>query len=224
MTTPSMMRRTYDAVAMFAVLNLAAMLGFVGYLIASKTITGPRLRAMVEYVHNAETPPGEDGTEASDQPAAEPAAAQAAPNPQPVGLTAEIMRREAERIKAELDQRLALNNSILLRITKEREAFEREQALEAARREQAKEERETVGFSKQVAIFEALASKVAIKHLLSMPDQEDAAGMLLAIDTRKAKKIIEAAKTPDEMRRMQLILQTLRDLAPAKSKQLASEQ
>jgi len=223
MTTPSMMRRTYDAIAMFAVLNLAAMLGFVAYLIASKTVTGSRLRAMIEYVHAAEMPPDEGTDAAKGQPDGAPTAEQPAANPRAAGLTAEIMRREAERIKAELDQRLALNNSILLRITKEREAFERAQAAELARQAQAEGERETVGFNKQVAIFEALAPKVAIQHLLSMPDQEDAAGMLLAIDTRRAKKIVEAAKTPDQARRMQVILRALRDLSPVKSKQLENE-
>ncbi len=224
MTPHSPIRRTYDAIAMFAVLNLAAMLGFVTYLIATKTITGSRLRSMIEFVNAAEMPPDEGADEPNGQPVVEAAPAQKTANPRAVGLTAEIMRREAQRIKAELDQRLALNNSILLRITKDREAFEREQAAEVARREQAEGERETVGFTKQVEIFEALAPKVAIQHLLSMPDQEEAAGMLLEIETRKAKKIVEAAKTPDDARRMQVILRTLRTLSPTKSAELGDEQ
>ncbi len=134
------------------------------------------------------------------------------------------MRLEAERIKAELDQRLALNNSIMLRVTAEKESLQR-QREEAVKREQAvAAERASEGFQKQIAIYEGLAPKVAVQHLLSLNDPEQAAKILMEMETRKAKKIVEAAKRGDQLARMQAILERVREVAPDRSRELASDQ
>ncbi|MBU0717192.1 MAG: hypothetical protein KJ749_03005, partial [Planctomycetes bacterium] len=135
----------------------------------------------------------------------------------------EIIRREAARIQEELRQRLALNNSILLRITTERESFqrEREEAARTAKVEQA--EQETEGFAKQIAILESVKPKTALEHLLGLGDPDEAATVLLAMNTRKAKKIVEAAKSPQEMEQMRLVVRQLRSVSPERSKEIVPE-
>ena len=134
----------------------------------------------------------------------------------------EIVRREAERTREELRQRLALSNSILLRITAERESFRREREAADQMAQAHRLELETEGFEKQIALLGGVKAKTAVEHLLGLGDPDEAARILLAMDTRKAKKIVEAARRPDQMEQMKSILRRLREVAPDRSTELAS--
>ena len=124
----------------------------------------------------------------------------------------EILQREAERVKVELDQRLVLSNSILLKVKTEREEFKAEREAAVRRDEQTRNLVRDEGFEKQIAIFEALSPKVAVQHLISMNNPEEAAKVLTALDADRARKIVEAAKRGSEMSQMQAILQRIREV------------
>jgi len=203
---------------------MVALVGIVGYLAATGAVDGERVRkaAMALRGETAPVPesPAGDGNALL--------AAAVAKSDKATGVESEvdleIAYRESERIKAELDQRLALNNSILLKVRTEREAFQRERDA-AAKQEQASAtvQREE-GFKKQVAIMEALSPKVAIQHLLGISDPTEAARILMAMETGKAKKIVEAAKRGDDLNRMKLILQRVRETAPTRLAELGREE
>lgn len=123
----------------------------------------------------------------------------------------EVYRREADRIQEELRQRLALSNSILLRTTTERQNFRREREEAAKESESKKKNRQTKGFRKQVAILEGVKPKTAIQHLLNIGDLEEAAAILMEMDDRKAKQIVEAAKTPAQRQLIGAILKKMKD-------------
>ncbi len=126
----------------------------------------------------------------------------------------EALRLEAERIKTELDQRLALNNSIMLRVMTEREAFKREQLAATKRQQTAAAKRGEAGFRKQIAIYEGLPPKLAVRHLLDLNDPNEAARLLLELDTSQAKKIVESARRGEDMVKMEEILRRVRDVSP----------
>ena len=77
-------------------------------------------------------------------------------------------------------------------------------------------------FNKQVEIYGGLAPKIAVQHLLGLSDADEAARILLEMDTRRAKKIVEAAKHPEHMQQMKIILQRLREVAPDRSSELGT--
>ncbi len=224
----SLLKKTYDGIALFAVLNLLVIGGLGAYLIGSGALNGPALKRVAAALREEEAEEGEgnevpvagEGQESAGEQmaAAAPQGAAAADG----GPNLEIMRQEADRIKEELRQRLALNNGILLRITTERENFRKER--EAAVREDQvdREQTEQVGFAKQVEILENLKPATAVEHLLAIGDSDEIARMLLEMETRKAKKIVEAAKQPDQMEQMKLALQRLREVAPSRSDELAT--
>ncbi len=222
MSTSSSLKRAYDAVALVAVLNVLALVALGALLVWSGAVNSEKLRFIANVLR------GDEGSlpESEAIPVASPDATQgAAPKASAVVAAesqadAEIVRLEADRIKAELDQRLALNNSILLRVMAQREQFQREQEEAAQRQEKSLEERRNSGFQKQIAIYEALNPKVALEHLLAVDDPDEAARILLEMNTRKAKKIIEAGKRGDQMSRMKAILKRLRDVAPDRSDEL----
>lgn len=217
MSATSFMRKTYDGIALFAVLNVVFVSGLIGYLISSGAVDAEKFRKFVAVVR---------GAELADPDAAEPelvVVEETGTPSQNLSFTAataqidlEVYRREADRIQEELRQRLALNNSILLRTTTERQNFRREQEEAAKENEGQKRARQTKGFKKQIAILEGVKAKTAIEHVLNIGDPEEAAEILMAMDDRKAKQIVEAAKTPAQRQKIGVILQKMRQ-APAVS-------
>jgi len=210
------LRRSYDYVAMFALIHVLVAMGAGAYLLGSGRITPDELQQIAAVLRGDQTDEASAEEQASRVTQAT-SIAQAKLAPERLAEESEMIRLEAQRIKAELDQRLTLNNNIMLRVTTKREAFEaeRRRAEEVSRHSLDQQQEE--GFRKQVAIFEALSPKTAIEHLLNLESSDEAARMLLEMDTRKAKKIVEAAKSGDQLRRMQIILQRLRDVAPDRS-------
>ncbi|UCC28935.1 MAG: hypothetical protein JSU86_12115 [Phycisphaerales bacterium] len=223
---PSIFRRAYDTVALFALLNMLALGGLGVYLVASGALDTEKARRIGAVLR------GEDLPEAQAQISEEPVAAETDTAGSGSGgdvvaqsqMEMEILRREGERIKAELDQRLALNNSILLRVMTERERFQQERDKVARQQKTALDMRREEGFKKQIAIYESLAPKVAVQHLLAMSEPDDAAKILLEIQTRKAKKIVEAAKRGDQMEKMKAILKRVREVAPDRSAELETNE
>ena len=222
------LRRIYDLFALLALLNVGALLALVAWLWTSGMLT-PQKLGEIGAILRGDAPT----TEATLTSAMGPQAAQASDSTaRPVDappasfaelqMNMEVARLEAERIKAELDQRLALNNSILLRVTTEREAFQKDRQRAEERDKKSAELRDDEGFAKQLEIFENLAPKVAVEHLLNLGDPDEAARLLLEMDARKAKKIVESAKRGTQAERMRDIMQRLRAVAPAKSDELTS--
>lgn len=228
-----LIRRLYDVLALVAFLNMLALTGVAGYVLSSGLMDAAKMQRVVSVLRGAEMPaalpaevlPEKPSEKATPMPAAvEDQGSARDPEPATSQMDLEIIRREAERIKEELRQRLALNNSILLRVTTEREMFHQERAQAKKQQEARESERREGGFVKQVEIYEGLAPKLAAQHLLGISEPEEAAKVLMAIEPRKARKIVEAAKRGDQMDRMMVILQRVREVAPAKSEELNTEE
>ncbi len=211
MNATSLMRKTYDGIALFAVLNVVFASGLIGYLISSGAVDAEKFRKFVAVVRGAELA---DPDAAESEPAVVEETGKPAQNLPFTAATAqidlEVYRREADRIQEELRQRLALNNSILLRTTTARQNFRREQEDAAKENENQEKERRTRGFRKQIAILEGVKAKTALEHVLNINDPEEAAEILMTMDDRKAKQIVEAAKTPAQRQKIGVILQKMR--------------
>lgn len=230
-TSPSIFRRTYDAVAIFSVLNMVVLGGVFAIMLGSGMLDGPRLRAVVEGLRNGPALKAEAvSMESQNSPSAlesEEKPAIAAPRPtgdQSVAamMNAEIMRREAERIESELQQRMAQVNNVLIRVTQEREAFKREKEQSDVQKETERNKQESEGFQKKVQIYETLSPKVAVELFLDTEEPDDAARILMQLDVRKAKKLVEAAKRPEQLEKIKDILARLSEAAPEVSAELSA--
>jgi len=215
--TVSWSKRLYRYAAAMALINCAALSGAIGYLVANGAIDARSLQraaialrgeqknvAAADYVSDS---PGLIAGESGRGSQVDNLAAKAQ-------MDVEILHREAERVKVELAQRLALNKSILVQVENERDAFRRERELQKRRQEESEKQVQDEGFEKQLAIFEALSPKVAVQHLLGMTDPEEAAKILKALEPDRARKIIEAARRDPELSQMQMIVQKVRDVGP----------
>jgi len=220
-----LLRRTYDYVALFALLHVIAAIGMGAYLIGSGAVTPEKVQRIAVVLRGDESSADDDESK-PQKPKAMLASAEVDQNRNGDGtlMDGELLRLEAQRIKAELDQRLTMNHNIMLRVTTQRDEFKRAQQAATQTAQRSEQERQEEGFQKQLAIFEALSPKVAVEHLLNLESTDEAARVLLEMDTRKAKKIVESAKGGAELKRMQAILQRVRDVAPDRSGDFANEQ
>ncbi len=229
MLKPGRLRQIYETAALVALINMGLLAALATYAGVTGAINAEKINQMAavmrgERPYLIESP--RVSAEAAPAQGAVPVDA-AASYETPADATPpdlETVRREADRIREELRQRLALNNSILLRVTTEREEFRRERDEERKYQESLRAEQKAEGFQKQVQIFEGLAPKIAVQHLLSMADVDEAARILIQMDTRKAKKIVEAAKRGDQLGKMVTILQRVREVAPLRSGEIEDDE
>lgn len=205
----SRLGRMYETLALLAVANIVALIGVTGYFTMNGTLTVERLRAAVaalwgecKEIPLAAAKDQKENRAQSDTPS------QAAVSVEEL----DMMQREAERLKTEIDQRMALANSIMLKVKTEREAFRQEK--DAADKQQVADRAkfQNEGFQKQLQILTALAPKTALGHILAMNDPDKAAQFLAAMEPLRAKKIIESAKRGEDSLRMKAIVQKMQDV------------
>lgn len=227
MASPSILRRAYDYIALFALLHVIALVGVAAYVVSTGTIDAEKARNIIKVVRG-ELPGDElaqdDGLGAGVVDAITASATVSGESVDASSQTdIEVMRLEATRIQAELAQRLALNNTIMLRVMTERESFQKERDNARQRQNATNERKRGQGFKKQLAILESLSPKIAVKHLMAMGNADEAAGLLLEMDTSRAKKIVESARRGDQMLKMQIILQRIAEASPVRSVDLSSD-
>lgn len=212
----------YGVVALLAVINIGALVGLCGYGFTSGTLDAKKLAEIGRVLRGESVAPAKPSdvpaVVSTDAPDEKSKPAGGVENDEQI----EMAHREAERIRTELEQRLALSNSILLKVREEREAFRKEREEEATRARLVSDSQKEEGFLRQVAIMESLSPKVAVEHLLSLGDVSEAARVLGAMGTARAKKIVESAKKGAQSEQMKAILRQLRETAPAKGADLAA--
>ncbi|HUU83401.1 MAG TPA: hypothetical protein VM243_07855 [Phycisphaerae bacterium] len=210
-------KKAFRLVALLALLNVLAAGAGLAYLVGSGRLTAERVE-QIATVLRGEWPAPQTAQAQEIAPVEPPAkSAEAIENEQ---TTEQITRHMIDRRMAELEQQAATARAALLKVTREREAHQREKDEFAAQRRQRDTQERSEGFRKDLALLGSLNAKVAVDYLLQKPP-EDAAQMLLQMETRKAKRIIEAAKTTAQKKKMGQIYQLLSEMAPADSELLA---
>ncbi len=215
-----MLKKLYHVVALFAVLNLLVLGGAVAYLAGTGRLSGERVEQIAGVLRGEWPRPQETQAEESTE----------APPPAPSSDTLvqeqaeeEVLRLRVDRRRAELQQQAATIAAARLEVTRQREALERREGeLDALQSKREKEE-ESAGFQKELELFASMKPKLAVTYLLEKPP-EDAAALLLQMDTRKSKRLVEAAKTASQRRAMTEVLEKLREVSPAQADLLSATQ
>ena len=209
-------KKAYRLLALLALLHLLAAGGGLAYLVGTGRLDGERLEQIANVLRGELSTPQAAQAQEIARVEAPAKSAEAIEREQ----TAEqIKRHEIDRRLAELEQQAATARAALLKVTRQREAHQREKEEFAAQRRQRDKQERSEGFRKDLDLLGSLKPKVAVDYLLQKPT-EDAAQMLLLMETRKAKRIIEAARTPAQRKKMAEIYQLLSEMAPANSELL----
>jgi hypothetical protein len=203
-----MIKRMYQIISLIAVIQLLALSGLIGYMFASKRLTGERVDQIAKLLR------GES-------------AQQAAPTTQPVAeavkpesATSQIARSQqqqelfsmiAERQSRELQDRAKLNQTIQLDVLRKLEEIDRREKTFAEQQKKLRAQQSQDGFSRELEVITAIDATRARK-LLMMQKEPDAVRLLMDMEPARAKKIIDTCKTPEEMEWARRILDQLHNL------------
>lgn len=205
----SKLRGAWLVLSILAVVHLLAASGVLAVLCLNGTLTLERVELIAAVLRGEHDEPAEDaavsaGVSAGQAGTAEAAIARGQQED-------EIFRLQMERQKTEMSQRLDLVLREMARVQQEREYFEELRRRDAESANSAERQHYWEGFQKQLDLFGKMKPKVAVDYLLSR-DVEEAATLLRALDTRKGKKIVEAATNPSQRKKMDEILKLLPEL------------
>lgn len=209
-----MIKRAYQLVALLALLHLVALGGVGGYLFATGKVDRAQIEQIAAVLRGGQ-PQIAEAAPTTQPSSTQPSAVETAPEPSPPDeLHEQMLRLKADRREAELAQRLGTVAAAQIEVTRQREALKRE-AEELQKQLDARRDQEaSTGFKKDLELLANLKPKDAAYYLLQKPTEE-AARMLLMMETRKAKKIIESAKSPDQRKTVSEILEVMRGMTPA---------
>ncbi len=212
-----MIKKVYHVVALLALLNLAAVGAGIGYLVGTGVLGAEQMERIAAVLRNELPEPTAARAEEVEEVAAPTRSAESIDQEQ---IEDEMLRLRTDRRRAELQQQATMVAAARLEVTRQREALERRNDELRAQAQLREKEEDSVGFQKELELFSAMKPKVAVSYLLEKP-QEDAAALLLQMETRKAKRLIEAAKAPAQRRAMAEVLQMLREMSPQQAEALA---
>lgn len=208
-----MIKKIYHAVALFALLNVVVIGGGAGYLYSTGDLTAERIDQVAAVLRGEWPQPQEAEAEVVEERADPTRSAESLDQEQ---VEEELMRLQADRRRAELQQQAATVAAARLEVTRQREALERRDAEIRAQAKRREKEEGSQGFKKELDLLSSVKPKVAVGYLLEKP-REDAATLLLQMETRKGKRLVEAAKTASQRRAMAEILEMLREMSPGRA-------
>ena len=209
-----MLLRLYHVIATLALLNLLAIGTGVVWLIATDRLDVERARRIAEVMFGEGESAGEDSAEQPGEPASAGAAVSERLGPDR-DIEDEIRWRNIDRYRAQIEQRLKFVNAARLEVERRREEFERLKERERSERQRLAQEAGKPGYEKELEIIAALSPKAALKQVMTMPDA-DAARLLFQLDSRKVKRIFEAARTDAELGKLTTVRELIRDMRPLK--------
>lgn len=193
-----MMKRLYHMLALLAMINLFAIAGLLGFLFASGKLSAERVD-QIGVVLRGEFP--------TSQPTSQPAlAVAAAPPPEP--SRAEIARITAQkeyydllaqRHQREMDDRRSLNQAIQLDVVRRLEQIEKAKADLAEQQKKVTQQGEEEGLAKVLEMYSTMEPGKAKDLLRTQNKEADAVAILTQMDANRAKKIVNACKTQEEL-------------------------
>jgi hypothetical protein len=117
---------------------------------------------------------------------------------------------ELETFRRQVANEQALVEAARLQVLREREKIERQQKQWEASRQKDAEVAKQSGVQKELEILSGIKAAQALAVLRGKPDIQ-AARTLMAMETRKAQKIIESCKTAEETDWRKRILELIRE-------------
>jgi len=199
------LKRVFNMVAIVAIVNLVAMASGAAYLVASGRIDRDGLNRIRQALM----------TEAAEEPAAttqptstRPAVQAASEKIEYSQDLEEILARRLDRQRRELADLLNLADAARLKLLRDREAFEREQAGWGQMRKAWEEQQHLDGFKKTLTYLESVDPQIA-KGLLRDKKDVDAARYLSSRNERKGRAIIEECVSQQDREWIGRILQVI---------------
>jgi multidrug efflux pump subunit AcrA (membrane-fusion protein) len=213
-----MIKRLLTAVMAVLALNFIGVVGATGWLFKSGRLDGQKLAAIRQMVFTPATAPTTGPVEA---------AATTGPSGRlqeilshvagkPMGQQVDLVQRELDARSAELDGRERELQDLQHQVETARADVSRQRQAVAAREEalnqrekQAAALADDAGFQTSLQLYETMPAPRA-KALLMAMDDATVVQFLQAMEPRTATKIINEFKSPEELSRIQKIMERMR--------------
>lgn len=214
------MKRLWDLMVLTLALNFLALAGVAGWLYQSGHLDKERIEKVKEALFPPPAPPA-----ATTQPSAADPAAQSREQLDallakhaglPAGQQVEFIRQTFDAQMAQLDRRTReladLKSQIDLanaKLAADRAGLDAERKRLTDEQEQAKKTAADQGFQDSLTLYNSMPAR-QVKSVFMTLNDDAVLQYLRAMDPMAAGKIIKEFKTPDEMDRVQRILERMR--------------
>lgn len=215
--TRTMVKRVLQIVSGLALVNLVVLIGLTGFLFGTGRLDAERIDQIGEVLKG--NWPADDGPDVATTLAAAPAQDSSAKIHRDEEIE-EILRRRFDRQRREIADQRALVDAARLVVLRQREGFEQEKHAWEQAKLAWQRERQMDGFAKELEYLSSIKSKQA-KELLRLKADPDVVKVLMEMDTRKGKKIVDECKTPEERAWIARILEQIRRQNDLAADQLA---
>lgn len=188
-----MLKKLYHGVALIALVNLFAVGGLVGYLLATGRLNTERVD-QIGRVLRGEFPKKEEV--ASTQPAAtQPVPQQSRAEIADLQAKRELYRLVSERLENEVTQRQALNDSVQLEVLRRLEEIEKKNQRFEEQKKEFRKQSEQEGFAQALEMYSAMDPKLAKDLLKTKEKDADVVQLLMQMDPNRRAKIVNACKS-----------------------------
>jgi len=216
----TVLKKVYRFVALLALIHVVAIGGVAGFLLLTGRVTPDRVKAAVDALRGMDADPV--AVKGDVPPSAKKRDGKPASGAVVDADAREVQRLELQRIRMHAQQQLILAKRQMIQVQREREAFEKQVAQFKAARDAERREVRSEAFDKELEIVSQLKPKIALDRLLLLPIDE-ASQLLMRMDTRKSRRIIEAAhRQPQKWSQMMQIQERMGQLGPASDDERAS--
>lgn len=202
-----MFRKIVNILGILSLLAALVAGGTAAYLAFKGTLNGPSLRAAVAAVTSQ---PATEGAASSPPAASRPAVKNAAARHLPGQEGEAAIMGELEMLRRQVANEQAMAEASRLEVLREREKMEQQRKLWEVSRQKELEASQQGGAQKELDYLSSIKPAQALVLIRGKSDPE-AARVLMAMETRKGKKIIELCKKPDEQEWCKRILEMIRE-------------
>lgn len=215
------MRKILDVITWSLALNCLLIVGAVGFLAASGKLTRQNITAIKDVLFKAPV----------TQPTTQPAEEEDSPTTQPALRLEELLSRQSGRsvseqvefIQSSFDAQMAqldrrareladLQKQVDLanqKLVQDRAELNAEKAQVAAQSDQAAKLANDKGFQDSLLLFNTMPAK-SVKQIFATMDDATVVAYLQTMQPRTAAKIIKEFKSPEELARIQRVMDMMR--------------
>ena len=214
------MKKLFNVLVLTLAINFLAVAGGLGWLFSSGKLDKARIAAIREVIFPPPSTQPTDAKKAEADPATQPTLKLeillAKNSGLPAGQQIEALQRTFDQQQAILDRRerelLAIKEQAdraAKGVRNDRDALAKESQALKKREEESKKLATDEGFQNTLSLYNSMSGK-QVKQVFAALDDQTVMRYLQAMEPRAASKIIKEFKTDDEVKRIQQVLEQMR--------------
>jgi hypothetical protein len=184
----------YQVISVLAIANLVCIIGLVVFLAATGRLDAERVDQIAAVLRGEPPVPAAPTTQPTTQPVeAESAETRLARAREETDLAF----RALERKRREVADRHRLAEALMMDVVRRQETLSADRSAFQEQQRKIEEQRLQEGFVKELDLLTSVKPKIR-KDMLAAKSDADAVKLMMEMDERAGKQVIEACKTPEE--------------------------